>query len=276
MVLYFANYYQVYKKYPQTLLDINIASDYQKIKSIFKIQGKEKDNFDLLRKLTEEGVASAELTYQFTFEKEFSKGDVLSLLFYMGFLTIKGNRLSHLVFGYPNFVIHKLYAEYFIDSLQRMTSLPLDTTPIGEAIITLAETGNPQLIVNEAVKILEGLSNRDAVYFNEVSLKAVFVSLLRLQSFYYVHSEYETGRTYIDVFLEAIKGYEPNFEVAIELKYFKKSETPDLEKEFAIAEIQLKNYLTTEKFITKPKLKSFVIIGVGAVVEWREAEWKET
>jgi Predicted AAA-ATPase/PD-(D/E)XK nuclease superfamily len=270
MVLYFAKEFQRNRKYPDTLLDINIASDYHKIKSIFSIQGKEKENLEMLHKLTENGIVQAELTYQFNFERDFTKADVLSLLFYMGFLTIKDAELNVMNFSFPNFVIQKLYAEYFIHLVKQQAALPIDNSNVTQAILDLAQRGNIQPIINETTLILENLSNRDSKDFNEVSLKAVMVSLLRLQGFYYVHSEFEVSRGYIDLFLEAIRGYEPKYEIALELKYFKKNETPDIEKEFTLAEAQLRKYISSEKFSSRPSVKAFVVVGVGPKVEWRE------
>jgi hypothetical protein len=60
---------------------------------------------------------------------------------------------------------------------------------------------------------------RDKAHFNENTLKATIMSLLHQQKFYYIHSEYETNWTYMDIFLEAIRGQTPPYEVTMELKY---------------------------------------------------------
>jgi hypothetical protein len=64
------------------------------------------------------------------------------------------------------------------------------------------------------------------------------VSCLFQQQFYYVHSEYETEKGYADVFLEAIRGFDPNFQVAIELKYIKKKDKNEADKKIGDADIQ--------------------------------------
>ncbi len=279
MVLYFAQYYKEYKTYPDNLLDTNIASDYGKIRNVFKIQGRETENSQVLRSLSETGTVSAELTMQFSFEKVFSEDDLVSLLFYMGFLTIEKRTLSNFVFRFPNFVIERLYANYFVSILQRQANLPIDNSPLNKAIIDMALSGNPQPFLDEVSKILKVLSNRDAFHFNEMSLKAIFISCLHQQQFYYIHSEYETEKGYADIFLEAIRGYTPTYQMAFELKYIKKKDKnkkddmvkdEDIQKLMDKAEIQLTDYMISKKFITRNGLKGIVVVCHGDKLIWRE------
>jgi hypothetical protein len=279
MVLYFAQHYQQYKTYPDTLLDNNIASDYSKIRNIFKIQNRETENFDTIRTLTETGHISSQLTTQFNFEKTFSKDDLVSLLFYMGFLTVEKADLAALVFKFPNFVIERLYADYFVTLLQSHAGLPIDNSDMNASIRLLATTCNLKPFLDQVSGILKVLSNRDSFHFNEMSLKAIFVSCLYQQQFYYVHSEYETEKGYADIFLEAIRGYDPNYQIAIELKYIKKTdkkadykklEDADVQKLFSQAEEQLTNYMVTKKFTDRKGLKGFVLICHGDKLIYKE------
>jgi hypothetical protein len=93
----------------------------------------------------------------------------------MGFLTIKGRELNNTIFQFPNFVIKRLYADYFVSMLQNKADLPIDNAPLNNAIMDLATTGNLQPFMNQVTTILKILSNRDAYHFNEMSLKAIFV-----------------------------------------------------------------------------------------------------
>jgi Predicted AAA-ATPase len=72
MVLYFAVYYQSVKKYPDQLLDSNIASDYSKIRNIFKIQQNEDSHLNTLRLLSDRGEITAVLTTEFSLVKKFT------------------------------------------------------------------------------------------------------------------------------------------------------------------------------------------------------------
>jgi hypothetical protein len=269
MVLYFAVYYQSMKCYPDNLLDSNIASDYSKIRNIFKIQQNEENHLETLRLLSDTGEITAELTTEFSLVKTFKQDDLVSLLFYMGFLTIRAEELGSLIFTFPNYVIKKLYADYFISICEEQTGLPIDNSQLNLALRELANWGNPELLYNQVREIVHVLSTRDAKDFNEMSLKAIFVSLLHQQKFCYVHSEFETERQYVDVFLETIRGYKVKFEVAFELKYVKKGEKINVETELDKAEIQLTNYMVTKKFNQRPNVRAFVVLVHGTELHQR-------
>jgi Predicted AAA-ATPase/PD-(D/E)XK nuclease superfamily len=269
MVLYFALRYQLNNKYPDELLDPNIASDYSKIRNVFKIQNREIENIEVLNTLTETGNVTARLTLQFSLEKIFHKDDLISLLFYMGFLTIAAKEVGGFIFRFPNYVIERLYSDYFIFMLQSQKNLPIDNSQLNAALREIGKFGNPNLLYAEVMKIVKTLSTRDSQGFNENSLKAIFVSILQQQQFYYVHSEYESERQYVDVFLEAIRGHGVKFEVAFELKYVKKAEKIDLEQELNKAETQLLNYMVSKKFIQRPNLKAYIVLVHGTALHER-------
>jgi hypothetical protein len=270
MVLYFANEYQIHKDLPRNMLDTNIASDYKKIKKIFNIQGNTTQYLSVLTELLEKNEVKAMLTYQYSFERDFTPSDLVSLLFYMGFLTIKSEYLNRYTFAFPNYVIKKLYADFFVDTLLEQAKLPINNAPLNNAIIDMATSGNPQDFFNQVQLVLKYFSTRDTAHFNENTLKAVIISLLHQQNFYYIHSEFETDWTYMDVFLEPIRGQKPNFEVAMELKYAQKSTKKNKENIFEAASVQLRAYLETPKFNTRTTIKPFVVVAIGDKLEWRE------
>jgi len=272
MVLYFALRYQRKQKYPNDLLDPNIASDYSKIRKLFKIQGREQQHLAVLNTLTDSSQVTARLTIQFSLERTFYKDDLISLLFYMGFLTIKEEELGGFIFHFPNYVIERLYSEYFVAMLQEQKNLPIDNSDLNFAIREVAKYGNPKHLYEQVMKVVEAMSTRDSQGFNENSLKAIFVSLLQQQQFYYVHSEYESDRQYVDVFLETIRGHAVKYETAFELKYVKKGKKIKVKAELDKAEVQLRNYMISNKFMERPSLKAFVVLVHGVTLHERELE----
>jgi hypothetical protein len=269
MVLYFAGEYAERRKYPRDMLDPNIASDYSKIQKLFSIQGNENKYLDVLKELLETGEVTATLTNQYSFDRGFSQNDLVSLLFYMGFLTISKENLGAYTFSFPNYVIKKLYADYFFNSILERAHLPIDNRPVNEAIREMATTGNPKAFFEQVQSVVNYFSTRDAAHFKESTLKAIAVSLLHQQNFYYIHSEYETNWMYMDVFLEAIRGQKPQYEVTMELKYVKKAGKKAIDTIFKAAAVQLQAYLDTPKFKTRTNIKSFVVVVAGDKLAWR-------
>jgi hypothetical protein len=169
-------------------------------------------------------------------------------------------------------VIKRLYAEYFVDMIRQSAELPMNNLSLHFALTDLGKYGKPAAFYKEVEQVLIGLSNRDLQGFSENSLKAIFISLLHQQKFYYIHSEYETARTYVDIFLEGIKNYNVPFEVAFELKYAKISEKVNIEVELDKAKIQLLNYLHSKKFNERPNVKAFVVLVHGLTIHSREID----
>ena len=134
-----------------------------------------------------------------------------------------------------------IYADYFITLITQQAGLPIDSSELDFALRELAKFGTPQYLYDKVIEIVNVLSTRDAQGFNEGSLKAIFVSLLFGQKFYYVHSEYESERKYVDVFLETIRGRGVRYEVAFELKYVKKGETIDVAHSVRNSELSTQN-----------------------------------
>ena len=112
--MYFAEQYERLKSYPKKMLDTNIASDYTKVRKIFVTNSDPTIYLPLLKQLTNEGTVQAQITDIFNFEKVFEEEDIVSLLFYMGWLTIEDTEEGQYIFKIPNRVIQELYYDYFV------------------------------------------------------------------------------------------------------------------------------------------------------------------
>jgi Predicted AAA-ATPase/PD-(D/E)XK nuclease superfamily len=269
MVLYFAQEYQELQHYPYEMLDVNIASDYSKIQKLFNIQGREKDYLEILQTLSETGEYQAQLVTQYTLTRQFNYSDLTSLLFYMGFLTLKESNLKGYTFSFPNYALRQLYGDYFFNILKN-GDLAFDAEKLRDAIVEMATTANAQPFFDYVQRIIKVFSTRDAKHFNENTLKAIVISLLFQQRFYYIHSEYETDWHYMDIFLEPTAGHKPNYQVAFELKYVEKAGAKRVKSLITEASAQLKGYLDSPKFNTKTNIKSWAMVLVGEKLHWKE------
>ena len=280
MIMYFASHYEKRQDFPRRMLDANIATDYTKVKKIFNIQQREEELIPILKELTTEGVLSAELTDFFNLEKGFSEYDVISLLFYMGWITIKGMDEGLFVFEIPNRVIRELYYDYFIDIIERESGLNRTVPKIQNALQQLSRNNNPHPFL-ELIKALidKDLSLRDAQNFDEKHLKMLLIPYLSLSATHYVVSEPEWEKLYPDIVLLKRPNIETRYTFIIELKYIKKadenrrdSDTKELytEKVEREARMQLNKYLQTENAKRMTNLKAWLIILVGR--EWRLVE----
>jgi len=267
MVLYFASRYGRHKAYPKDLLDTNIASDYGKLRDLFRVEGQEVQNVAVLNELITQGEVAAQLTRQFSFEKDFLRDDLISLLFYLGIVTIKTAQLSRFIFEPPNFVITQLYFTYFQRIVLQQAALRADDLRIYDRVLALAQENNIAPLIEAVEAILHQLSNRDAVGFDEKYVKAVFAALLYPTQIYTIHSEFETDRRYVDLLLTRRPPIDPNYQFAFELKYLKLADADQLETAKADALAQMQAYLQHEKLRTLPDLRAWVVVFVGPKAE---------
>jgi len=267
MVLYYFNNYIKENKEPSDLIDTNISSDYAKMRKLFTLKNKER-NYKILQKILEGELQQTALTREFSLAKEFSAEDFLSLLFYLGFLTIDSPVLNLINLRVPNYVIKELYFDFFAKIIKDEADYELETVDIKKSIVDLASQGEIIDFVELIEETLQRLSNRDYIEFDEKYVKLVMISYLMLSRIYYVKSEYEVEEGYIDIALLERSGVDPEYEAAIELKYIKKGEYQAkgeavVEDRLEEAKAQLLKYKQADELRDKNNLQKFVLIFAG-------------
>lgn len=270
MVLYFFKYYLRQNKEPEDLIDSNISSDYRKLEQLFSLNEEEKTN-EILESILNDELQDVVFTREFSLDTRFDADDFKSLLFYLGFLTIKEKTPVNIKLGLPNYAIKEIYFEFFSKIIEDYSGRELFSSESRKTVAELALNGNIKPLVEEIEIILNSLSNRDFIMFDEKYIKLLFISYLILSKFYNVKSEYEVESGYIDIALLKKEIDAVKYEALIELKYIKKSDyqknkSKILSKKIAEAKKQLSNYGRAEEFKNKEKLKKWIIIFVGSDV----------
>jgi hypothetical protein len=253
------------------MLDSNILSDYSKVGAVFKIGNDEMGRYHILEGLVNDGYIDFSLTRIFNLRKTFTEEDFLSLLFYMGMLTLREVGMAGWRCEIPNYVIKKLYFEYFIQMYFEKIRFSVPKRDVSKTVVELVGNGNPEpffKIIEEVLR--EHHSNRDEMSYGEKHLQTLMVGLLYPYESYMIHSEYEARRGYPDIFLERIHDKRINYEIVLELKYATKSEAKTITKKIAAAKTQLDGYMTSARF-ARPNIRGFYVAYVGGELH----EWKE-
>jgi len=262
MVLYFATHYQGLGEFPVTMLDKNIASDYHKIRLLLTVDNPEQ-NYEVLNRIIEQDTVTGELTEEFSFEKLFSEGDFLSLLFYNGFLTIEDYWGGDTTFRVPNYVIQRLYLDYFFDLLKERKTIIVNSTKIREAVKEMAIKGNPQLFFDYIQDVLRQLANRDYQNFTEKYVKLLMMSSMKLANAYYIESEQELPDGFLDLSFTKHPAVKVNHEYLFELKYLKKEQAKQLKAKQATAKTQLTKYIAgSDKFNQLKTLQAWTVVAI--------------
>ncbi|MDZ7879490.1 MAG: AAA family ATPase [Saprospiraceae bacterium] len=271
MLLYFLMYYNSSGDYPEVMLDTNVVSDYRKIKNIFKIGDEEAARYEMLEQLVKVGHIDFTLTQLYNLEGVFKDEDFLSLLFYMGMLSFKERTMIGWRFEIPNYVIKKLYFEYFITVQLEKTRFAKSSRPIRGAIEVMMAENNPEPFFKIVETVLtEHHSNRDEMVYGEKHLQTLMIGLLCPYESYFIHSEFEAKRTYPDIFLEKMPNSLLPNDVVLELKYVKKSNEKSLPTVIKEAQTQLDGYMTSARFARPDVCGYYVVYLGGEVYKWEQ------
>lgn len=265
MVLYYLKHLIQLKRPPKDLIDFNVASDYSKISHLYRLNrnsSKEK----ITGKILQDGAVAGWLTKEFSLAKGLSQDDILSLLYYLGMLTIGAADFAEIKFVVPNYVIRTLYWKYFLDEMEKEKLVEIDTVQIRESIKALAYDGQPGLFIQEVKKMLKQLSKRDLIKFDEKYIKLVMILLLNLSHVYYIKSEYETEGGYADLLLIGNEPYKAEHNYLFEIKYIKKKEYSEKavqnKKEQARRQMQ-ERYFSDVELIRKWDFTGYILIFSG-------------
>jgi hypothetical protein len=264
MVLYFLDHFKKKEEYPRQMLDPNIAPDYGKLKQMFKVANLQA-NLQVLEEVLEKGSVESEQIYQFHFEKDFGKKEFVNFLFYLGNLTIKETLPSGFIsFKVPNKVIGDLYWQYYSEILQNYGELKGLQDDTQQALSDMAITGSYEKFFALIEKLLQSLSNRDYIRFDEKHVKMVFLAYLINANIFWVQSEREVaGGGYVDIEL-FIRPNNPftHHQFAIELKYLKKELENLLAETMQEAKEQILGYYQKDTLLQSKKMLNLLAVVV--------------
>ena len=262
MCLYFLNSYLESKEFPRNLVDVNIASDYSKIGKMLDLCKGEKRAEIIEKTVSGEGILS-EITQKFNPAIEFTDTDLVSMLYYLGYLTISDEKLGKPELKVPNKVMREIYSEYFMKLLDDDAKMQIDNDEYNQILEELALEGKIDKIIEILQKYLKNLSNRDYQRFDEKYIKLIFYCISMNLKIYTVKSELEVQREYPDILLvprDRSKGYNI---VMIEFKYLKKGEEKKLKEKQKEAKEQILRYSNFDEIKDIEKLNKYTVVAIN-------------
>ncbi len=259
MCLYFLSEYSWSREIPDKLIDTNIASDYSKIGKMLDLC-KGENRLEILQKTVQGEPIVNNIVEKFNPAIEFTENDMISMLYYLGYLTISGELVGIPELTIPNKVMKEIYADYFMQIMDKEAEFRIDSSANQEILIQLAREGRIDKIV-EILKIyLNNLSNRDLIKFDEKYIKLIFYCIAMNIKAYSTKSEMEVNRNYPDILLvprDSSKGYKA---VMVEFKYLKKGETGKLEEKQKEAREQIERYSSFDDIKDIQGLRKYTIV----------------
>ncbi len=201
LALYFLEYLQKHCHYPREILDSNLAMDRQKIGYIASLVNGEQVIAQALNE--EQPLVVAKLASRFGVRDILGESNdtrfMVSLLYYFGVLTLTENytEWGELVFKIPNLVTKQLYVERIREAL-------LPTGPEQDQVYQVArhfyQTGDMGAVCEFIEqKYYPLFDNRDYRWTNELTIKAIFMTVFCNDTFYIMDSETSLQREYGDL-----------------------------------------------------------------------------
>ena len=261
MCLYFLTEYTWSRKIPSRLIDMNIASDYSKLGNMLDLCIGENREEILEKTISGEGIAS-EITEKFNPAIEFTEKDMISMLYYLGYLTISEEEFGYPKLKIPNRVMKEIYSDYFIKAIKKVIKVNINEDYV-QITKEIAQDGKINKILELLKTYINNLSNRDLVKFDEKYVKLIFYCISMNLNLYRVKSEMEVQRKYPDLLLIPKQKPEEYYSVMIEFKYLKKEEKSKLEEKQKEAKEQIKEYSEFEEIKSLQKLRKYTVVAVN-------------
>ena len=273
MTLYFLYMYQVQNQIPKELVDINIISDYSKIESFMDLC-QNMNKIEILEKIVAGDLIESSLTEKFNAEIQFGEKELISLLFYLGYLTIKEIGFSKYKFQIPNDVIKEIYSNYFLEYISRKANIVIDSIDTETINKELLLEGKIDKLLDVLKEFLTNLSNRDYARFDEKYVKVIFYSICRMLGTLYVKSELEVSGKYADILLVPKEEIKERYSILIEFKYIKQEDYDKdntiLQEKQEMAKEQIEVYRKSEEIQMLQKSKCYSIVVIKDRIEVEE------
>ena len=245
MILYYVKSLILTKYPPENLVDLNVRTDYSKLRYLVYTDNRLNGNFSILQKLFGDGyVTSLELKDSFSAFEMKKEDNFISLLYYLGLTTIDKYYRGKYYFKIPNQTIRIIMAEYVQKALKESKIFDIKLYEFQETIQEFAYDRSLNVFKYLSTKIKEKSKIRDYIE-GENFIKGFLIAYLSLSPFYSVLSEEERNKGFIDIYLKKAPNIEDDIlEAIIELKYIPRNKfTKSLLKEkIKEAKEQIKRY----------------------------------
>ena len=249
MVLYFMNRYLLNMRIPNTMLDANIRTDYNKLRHLIRVDKTFGENASVVQEIVEKGATSGIIADSFPAENIIKTEYFKSLLYYYGMLTINGTRGPMNILSIPNQTVREQLYGYMIDIYKDSSGLNLEVEKLNILMYEMAYEGDWNPYFEYIVERLNNQSSIREFIEGEAHVKAFILAYLGLNSYYIARPEYESNKGYADIFLHPRLMQLPDmaYSYCIEVKYAKRDASDaEIKKLLSDAKTQLKQYAASE------------------------------
>ncbi len=245
MILYYVNSLILENEPPINLVDINIRTDYSKLRYLVYTNNKLNGNFNTLQRLLgNDEVSTLQIKDSFSAFDMKKEDNFISLLYYLGLITIDRFYRGKYYFKIPNQTIRVIMAEYIQQALKENDIFKIDLNAFQNTIQEFAYDSSLNVFKFISNEIEKNSKVRDYID-GENFIKGFLVAYLSLSPFYAVLTEVERNKGFVDILLRKAPNIEDDIvEGMIELKYITRGKFTQerLDKKISDAKKQLEQY----------------------------------
>jgi hypothetical protein len=251
----------------ENVIDENLKMDYGKLQRLVQNE----KNGEQLIQIAENNGTDSGIIPKFPLDRLHDNEYFVSLLFYLGLLTIDRYENGKMYLKIPNYSIRTIYWEYILRLTKDWNKdVMLDMRRQQDAISRLAYQNDPKPYLDYIREnILGNLSNRYLRNFNEKYILIMLLNGLYQSKLYEISNELEVSQGYVDIYIQR-SHLHPDipYEWIWEIKYIKKGDANNkekniLEKAQKEARAQLNRYKNSSKFANRTDVKYLSLIFIG-------------
>ena len=267
IVLALFNYLWQTKRFPADLVDENLRTDYTKIRHLITVNNRLNGNFHILEDVVSGGEAVTEqLVRSFQAKDVTKRENFVSLLYWLGIVTIVGDDMGTPVFGLPNGALRQIAAQMFTQAYSDACGIDQRLPAINAGLRAFAATGTWDKLLEPLLDVVkQNFAVRDAKEGETAVASVVSAILISAGGPYVIKREREANGGFYDLSMAPRFDIAPNIAHAalIEMKYVKAGDpapTPDaLAKIKAEAIDQLDQYSADHDIATEWRLSAVAL-----------------
>jgi len=274
MILYYLYKTDITNGEIEELIDENLKTDYGRIQMLLN----KTDNVVKLEKIAENGSIPARVTARFSIDRIHESKNFLSLLYYMGLVTMdKDENAGDTLLKIPSYSTKTMYWEYMENIIsERNPDMIVDPSVIIDGLRTMTFYGDYiQFFEDFHTNFVSKISNRDLENFSEKNVKFLLLGIIFKSGYFIPISELENSKGYSDVYLQRRNDIYPKITTdwVWELKYIKQTQSDNetlFESMKKDAKEKLHRYKNSNLFKNRTDVRYLTVIFTGKSNYWIE------
>ena len=213
MVLYFVNYLSANHVVPKTLVDVNVKTDYKKLRHLIILDKRLNGNFSRIREIAEKGEVVSDINTSFPAEELIDPNNFTSLLFYFGILTIDRVERGMTVLKVPNLTIRQILFSYIEQGYKDADVFKMKIIQLNKLMSGMAYDGEWRPVFDYFAEEVKAQTSIRDYLEGEKAVQTLHLVYMNLTNYFVIYPEQELNKGYGDLWMS------PNFLNHPEMQY---------------------------------------------------------